>query len=96
MVAVHAEDLAPLQTPSASPAPQNESIPNPAADAGKRKKIVYKEKTYLDFEDTIINGNLRAPDGSFVFRKNQSSFSSALNLRRSFIPELKASAQDAK
>lgn len=69
--------------------------PSPAAPAPK-KKIVYREKSYFEFEDTLINGNLRAPDGSFIFRKSQSSFSSALNLRRSFIPELKASSNDAR
>jgi hypothetical protein len=83
-----AQDLPSIQeAPSASPttdAPQS------------RKKIVYREKSYFEFEDTLINGNLRAPDGSFIFRKNQSSFSSALNLRRSFIPELKASSNDAR
>jgi hypothetical protein len=92
MIAIHAQDLAPLQSPSAP----TESVAPAPAEPAKRKRIVYKEKTYLDFEDTIVNGNLRAPDGSFVFRKNQSSFSSSLNLKRSFIPELKTSAQDAK
>jgi hypothetical protein len=88
---VHAQDLpaisdpAPLSPPSAEPAK-----PQP------RKKIVYREKSYFEFEDTLVNGNLRAPDGSFIFRKNQSTFSSALNLRRSFIPELKASSNDAR
>ena len=66
------------------------------APAEPKKKIVYREKSYYDFEDTLINGNLRKPDGSFIFRKSQSSFSSALNLRRSFIPELKESAHDAR
>lgn len=70
--------------------------PTPAAPAGPKKKIVYREKSYFEFEDTLINGNLRAPDGSFIFRKNQSTFSSALNLKRSFIPEMKASSQDAR
>jgi len=63
---------------------------------GPKKKIIYREKSYFEFEDTLINGNLRAPDGSFIFRKSQSTFSSALNLRRSFIPELKASSNDAR
>jgi len=93
MIAIHAQDLAPLQSPSA---PTESVAPATPVEPAKRKRIVYKEKTYLDFEDTIVNGNLRSPDGSFEFRKNQSSFSSALNLKRSFIPELKTSAQDAK
>ena len=61
-----------------------------------QKKIIYKEKSYYDFQDTLIRGNLRKPDGSFIFRKNQTEFQSSLNLKRSFIPELKATAKDAR
>jgi hypothetical protein len=68
----------------------------PAAPAQPRKKIVYREKSYFEFEDTLINGNLRSPDGSFIFRKSPTSFSSALNLRRSFMPELRQSSDDGR
>ncbi|MDB5038921.1 MAG: hypothetical protein JWQ35_2449 [Bacteriovoracaceae bacterium] len=78
---------APDAAPSAASAP---------AQIKSKSKVVYKEKSYYDFEDVLINGNLRAPDGSFIFRKNQSSFSSALNLHRSFIPELKESSSSAR
>jgi hypothetical protein len=61
-----------------------------------KKKILYKEKSYYDFEDVLINGNLRKPDGSFIFRKDQTNFSSALNLKRSFIPELKESTSNTR
>lgn len=64
--------------------------------ANPKAKVVYKEKSYYDFEDVLINGNLRKPDGSFIYRKPQTDFTSALNLRRSFIPELKESATDAR
>ena len=74
------------ENPSDSSAPKVE----------KKTKIVYREKSYYDFEDVLINGNLRKPDGSFIFRKNASSFSSALNLKRSFIPELKESSQSVR
>ena len=74
------------------PSPLETAKPQPQS----KKKIVYREKSYFEFEDTLVNGNLRAPDGSFIFRKSQSTFSSALNLRRSFIPELKASSNDAR
>jgi len=83
-----AQDVPALQDPQPT---ESAATPNQP-----RKKIVYREKSYFEFEDTLINGNLRAPDGSFIFRKSQSNFSSALNLRRSFIPELKANANDAR
>jgi hypothetical protein len=67
-----------------------------SGQTNKKTKVVYKEKSYYDFEDVLINGNLRKPDGSFIFRKNNTPFSSALNLRRSFIPELKESSVNTR
>lgn len=72
------------------------SAQNPAPSAPNKTKIVYKEKSYYDFEDSLVNGNIRKPDGSFIFRKSQSTFSSALDLKRSFIPELRESAKSAR
>ncbi|MBN8555880.1 MAG: hypothetical protein J0L93_10585 [Deltaproteobacteria bacterium] len=81
-----------MEGPSEAPTPSPSSAPK----SNVKKKVVYKEKSYYDFEDVLINGNLRKPDGSFIFRKNQTNFSSALNLKRSFIPELKESATNAR
>lgn len=61
-----------------------------------KKKVIYREKSYYDFEETLINGNLREPDGSFIFRRSESEFNSALGLKRSFIPELEDSAKEAR
>lgn len=60
------------------------------------QRIVYREKSYFDFEDTLIRGDRPLPDGSSVFRKDRVKFRSQLNLERSFMPELKSSAQDAR
>jgi len=61
-----------------------------------RKRIIYREKSYYDFEDTLIRGDKVGPEGSSVFRKNPVKFKSSLNLKRSFMPELKASAPEAR
>lgn len=97
---VNAQDLpsvAPSAAPEMAPLPQD-ATPSPVAPAqsGKKTKVIYKEKSYYDFEDVLINGNLRKPDGSFIFRKNNTPFSSALNMRRSFIPELKESSVNTR
>lgn len=88
------------QEPAVSSTDQPLVPPSSATSIGSKAstktKIVYKEKSYYDFEDVLINGNVRAPDGSFIFRKNDSNFSSALNLKRSFIPELKESSASAR
>lgn len=59
-----------------------------------KKKIVYKEKSYYDFEDTLIKGNKPSPDGTSVFRKERTAFPSELNLRRSFKPEAQSSGTE--
>lgn len=59
-----------------------------------QQKIVYREKSYYDFEDTLIRGDRPLPDGSSVFRKDKVKFKSRLNLKRSFMPELKSSSQN--
>lgn len=95
---VNAQDL-PAPAPAPAPIPGNDALSAPLPGAGQKNvktKVVYKEKSYYDFEDVLINGNLRKPDGSFIFRKNTTPFSSALNLRRSFIPELKESSTNTR
>ena len=97
-IAMPPENAEPAMPPAPSiDVPAENSPATPSATKGNaKKKVVYKEKSYYDFEDVLINGNLRKPDGSFIFRKNQTNFSSALNLKRSFIPELKESATNAR
>lgn len=95
-LAVHGQEVAPLPPLGGGDAGSSATSQPGAAQGKTNKKVVYKEKSYYDFEDVLINGNLRAPDGSFIFRKSQSNFSSALNLKRSFIPELKESSSNAR
>lgn len=65
-------------------------------NAEVRTKVIYKEKSYYDFEDTLIRGDKVGPEGSSVFRKDRVKFKSSLNLSRSFMPELKDSSVDAR
>jgi hypothetical protein len=61
-----------------------------------RQRIVYREKSYFEFEDSLIRGDQPSPDGSSLFRKERVPFKSSLNLTRSFMPELRESAKDAR
>lgn len=62
----------------------------------RQARVIYREKSYFDFEDTLIEGDRIGPEGTSVFRKEQVPFTSSLNLKRSFMPELKESAQDVR
>ena len=74
-------------------------MPSPAPGAPQkdvRTRVIYREKSYYEFEDTLIRGDREGPGGLNVFRKDRVKFKSQLNLSRSFMPELKASAPDAQ
>jgi len=88
---IPAEPSAP--TPASTPAPAAaEPSASPAGRKEVRTKVIYKEKSYYEFEDTLIRGDREGPGGLNVFRKDRVKFKSQLNLSRSFMPELKASA----
>jgi len=61
-----------------------------------QRRVVYRERSYFEFEDSLIRGDQPSPDGSSLFRKDRVPFRSSLNLHRSFMPELRESAKDAR
>lgn len=65
-------------------------------NAEVRKRVVYRERSYFEFEDSLIRGDQPSPDGSSLFRKDRTPFKSSLDLTRSFMPELRESAKDAR
>jgi len=67
-----------------------------SAQSEPRTRVIYREKSYFDFEDTLIRGDRIGPEGSSVFRKDRVEFRSSLDLKRSFIPELRSSSQDVR
>ncbi|MGA0164719.1 MAG: hypothetical protein ACO3LE_10830 [Bdellovibrionota bacterium] len=67
-----------------------------SSDQSSRKKIIYREKSYYDFEDTLIRGDKMGPDGSSINRKQNTKFRSSLNLSKSHLHSLRESAPDAR
>lgn len=57
-------------------------------------KVVYKKKTTIDFSDTVIEGDLMKPEGSYVVSRKASKFSTLIRLRENFVPELLASPNE--
>jgi hypothetical protein len=59
-----------------------------AGGAVKRPKVVYPEKTELDFEGTQIEGELRTP-GEFYFQhREEEKFDSLVKRRKNFHKEM--------
>lgn len=66
------------------------------SNSSDRKKIIYREKSYYDFEDTLIRGDKIGPDGISINRKQSTKFKSSLNLSKSHLQSLRESAPDAR
>lgn len=54
-------------------------------------KVVYTQKTVIDFSDVNIEGELTKPEGSYIKNRKQTRFRNLIELRGNFRPELRRS-----
>lgn len=59
-----------------------------AALAQDKDKVVYKQKTIIDFSDVTIQGELTKPEGSYISSRKESAFQRLIKVRENFYPEL--------
>lgn len=52
------------------------------------RKIVYRQKTVIDFEDVMLEGQIKKPSGSFLMDRTKTKFNSLINLKKDFNKEL--------
>lgn len=57
-------------------------------------KVVYSTK--IDFDSTLIDGQMKAPQGFFLQGRNKQSLSNMVNLRSGFKQELRNSRSAVK
>jgi len=50
--------------------------------------IKYREKTVIDFEDVMLEGQIKKPSGSFLMTQSKKKFNSLINLKQDFNREL--------
>ncbi len=55
---------------------------------GSGRKIVYRQKTVIDFEDVLLEGQIKKPSGSFLMDRTKTKFNSLINLKKDFNKEL--------
>ena len=55
-----------------------------ANDEKEEPKVVYKEKTEIDFESVEVSGELVRPQGSLVLERKRDQFNSMIKLRTDF------------
>tara|TARA_R100000657_G_C4540024_1_gene16879 strand:+ start:113 stop:355 length:243 start_codon:yes stop_codon:yes gene_type:complete len=71
------------------------TTPTYAQDA-EEPKVVYKQKTEIDFEGVEIEGDLARPEGTLLLERKGAKFNPMIKLRRDFDDEMERSVQEIK
>jgi hypothetical protein len=67
-----------------------------ADDNQEEPKVIYKERTEIDFEGVEIAGELVRPQGSLVIERNRAKFNPMIKLRTDFDDEIDKSVDEVK
>ena len=59
-------------------------------------RVVYKQKTEIDFEDLEIEGVLQKPQSALVLERKKASFNPLIKLRTNFNDEIDQSTDEIK
>jgi hypothetical protein len=59
-------------------------------------KVIYKERTEIDFEGVEVQGELVRPQGSLVLERKRAQFNSMIKLRTDFDDEIDKSIDEIK
>lgn len=59
-------------------------------------KVIYKERTEIDFEGVEIAGELVRPQGSLVLERKHAKFNPMIKLRKDFDDEIDHSVNEVK
>ncbi len=60
-----------------------------AQDVDEQGRLIkYREKTVIDFEDVMLEGQIKKPTGSFLSDRQGKKFNSLINLKKEFNKEL--------
>ena len=67
-----------------------------ADEKEEEPKVVYKQRTEIDFEGVEIDGELVKPQGSLVLDRRHAKFNPMIRLRTDFDDEMDKSVQEIK
>jgi len=67
-----------------------------ADDNKEEPRVVYKEKTEIDFEGVEVQGELVRPQGSLILDRKRAQFNSMIKLRIDFDDEMDKSVDEIK
>jgi len=63
-------------------------------DSGR--KVVYKQKTEIDFEGLDVAGELVKPQSALVLDRKKANFNPLIKIRQDFNPEMEQSIDEVK
>ena len=73
------------------------SLPAFANDSSEEEpKVVYKQKTEIDFEGVEIEGELVKPQGALLLDRKRANFNSMVWIRSDFDDEMDKTVQEIK
>ncbi len=67
-----------------------------ADDNEEEPKVVYKQKTEIDFDGVEVQGELVKPQGSLLLERKHAKFNPMIKLRTDFDDEMDKSVQEIK
>ena len=67
-----------------------------AGDPKEEPKVVYKERTEIDFEGVEVSGELVRPQGSLILDRKRAQFNSMIKLRTDFDDLMDKSVEEIK
>ena len=65
-------------------------------DDSEDRKIIYRQKTEIDFEGLEIEGILQKPQSSLVIDRKKASFNPLIKLRTNWNDEIESSTDEIK
>jgi len=69
---------------------------NAGEDGDEDGKVVYKQKTEIDFEELEIEGILQKPQSALVLERKKASFNPLIQLRTNWNQEMDQSVDEIK
>ena len=76
--------------------PANAEDEKPPQKSEKAAKTGDKKKTNIDFEDELVEGELKKPELFYLLQKKQFNFKRLIKLREDFLPEMRRDAEEIR
>lgn len=67
-----------------------------AGDEDEGRKVVYKQKTEIDFEGLEVEGVLQKPQSALVIERRSASFNPLIKLRTNFADKIEENTDEIK